>query len=148
MVSFAWYLSWNFYHMFIYQCKMLKLFLRIFRRFMRFIRNIFNMFFWPRILAARLWRSTGPVDRMPEPVDRSVDQRAQVCARLGRQWAGRPVGRPDQRALLSVSGRSTGRSTGLPNGHICDRWRSTGRSTANLSGWQISLTASLLEGPI
>ena len=66
------------------------------------------MFFSPSKLAARLWRSTGTVDRMPEPVDR----RAQVCARLARQWAGRP----DQRALLSVSGRSTG----LPNSHICD----------------------------
>ena len=87
-------------------------------------------------------RSTGPVDRPKTeskalwPVDRSgrpcpvPGQRAQVCARLARQWAGRPVGRPDKRALLSVSGRSTG----SPNGHIYDHWRSTERSTASLSG--------------
>ena len=77
------------------------------------------------------------------PVDRSVDRTRELCSLY---LGGRPGGRPDQWALLSVSGRSTGRSTGFPNGHIFDHWQSTGRSTASLSGCQISLTASFLFG--
>ena len=46
------------------------------------------------------------------PVDPAVDRRAQPCARLADTRDGRPAGRPDQRAVLSVFGRSTGRSTG------------------------------------
>ena len=131
--------------MVMYQCKMIKLFLRIFRRDKRIFRNMFNMFFWPSFLTQN-WL-TGQVGRphgrpYQGPVDPAVDRRAQSCARLAAQWAGRPTGRPDQRALLSVSGRSTG----LPNGHIYDRWRPTGRPTAGLSGCQISLTASFLFG--
>ena len=81
---------------------------------------------------SRPLRSTGPWFGRPHgrpyqgPVDPAVDRRAQPCARLAAQWAGRPTGRPDQRALLSVSGRSAVRSTGCPNGHNYDRWRSTG----------------------
>ena len=106
------------------------------------------MFFWPSF-----WPRTGWQARS---VDRSVDRtkgRSTVQStdvhRAVHVWQhGGPVdrpGRPDQRALLSVSGRSTGRSTGCPNGHKYDRWRSTGRLTASLFGWQIGQTASLLE---
>ena len=150
MVSYAWYLSWNFYHMFIYQCKMLKLFLGIFRRVKRIFRNILTWFSDPVSDPVLCWQARS--------VDRAVDRRAQSCARLLAQWAGRPGGRPDQRALLSVSGRSTGRSTGPESPALCnwavDRISPTVifmtvggrpvRSTASLSGCQISLTASFL----
>ena len=116
---------------------MIKLFLGIFTRLKRIFINILTCFsnpgFWPRTgwqarsvdrsvdrtkgrstvrstdvhRAVHVWQPSGPVDR-------AVDRRAQTCTRLLAQWAGRPVGRPDQRALLSVSGRSTERSTGLP----------------------------------
>ena len=133
MVSYAWYLSWNVYHKFIYQCKMIKLFLEIFIYFTRFIKIILTPVSDPKQwLTGQVGRPHGRPNQ--GPVDPSVDRRAQVCARLARQWAGRP----DQRALLSVSGRSTG----SPNGHIYDRWR----STAGLSGCQISLTAIFLVG--
>ena len=38
------------------------------------------------------------------PVDPAVDRRAQPCVRLADTRYGRPAGRPDQRAVLSVSG--------------------------------------------
>jgi len=80
------------------------------------------------------------------PVDPSVDRRAQGCARLAAQWAGRPSGRPDLRAELSVYlGRPSGRPV-CSNGRIFDRWQSTDRSTEGLSDWQISLTASFWFG--
>ena len=140
--------------MFIYQCKMVKLFLGIFRRLKRIFRNMFNSFliqFLTQIVADRPGRST---------------------ARSTAPWAGRPLRSTDVHSLVHVwqtQGRSTGRSTrpeslalciwavdwavdrtreicsldlggrpggrpGLPNGHIFDRWRSTGRSTVSLSG--------------
>ena len=91
---------------------MIKLFLVIFRSFMGFIEIFLNP-----VSDLEQWL-TGQVGRphgRPNqgPVDRAVDRRAQPCARLADTWAGRPVGRPDQRAVLSVSGRSTGRSTGF-----------------------------------
>ena len=106
--------------------------------------------------AVHVWQHSGPVDR---PVDRTRE----LCSLY---LGGRPGGRPDQRALLSVSGRSTGPESSAiciwaidravdrtrescslypggrpdcPNGHKYDRWRSTGRSTVSLSGCQISL---------
>ena len=64
-------------------------------------------------------------------VDPAVDQRAQSCACLAAQWAGRPGGRP-ARELCSLEnfGRPAGRPQ-FPNGQKIDRWRSTGRSTAS-----------------
>ena len=148
MVSFAWYLSWNVYNKFIYQCKMIKLFLGIFRRDKRIFRNNFNPSFWPRTVTDRPGRptawSTEPRASRPNqgPVDPAVDRRAQPCARLADTWAGRPVGRRTRELCsLYLGGRPD-----CPNGHIYDRWRSTDRSTASLSGWQISLTASFLFG--
>ena len=149
-------LSWNVYHKFIYQCKMIKLFLGIFTRLKRIFRNIFNCFSDPVSNPELCWQTM--------PVDRAVDRRAQTCARLLAQWAGRPGGRPDQRALLSVSGRSTERSTGAKKSALCiwavgravDRVAPTvtfltvgGRPAGRplgLSGCQISLTANFLFG--
>ena len=87
-----------------------------------------------------------------QPVDRTVDRRAQTSTPL---LAGGPVNRPGRpsRELCSLEmPRSTGPvdrqrvslcSRGSvdrsPNGRIFDRWRSTGRSTGN-SVW--SITAS------
>ena len=110
--------------MFIYQCKMIKLFLGIFRRLKRFL-EIFLHVFLTQNCADRPCRST------------DVHRPVHVC------WHSGPVGRSDQRALLSVSGRSAGRPTGaeksalciwavgravdrIAQGHIYDRWRSTG----------------------
>ena len=111
---------------------MIKLFLEIFTRLKSIFKNILTCFSdsvsdpgqW---LTGQVGRphgrpNQGPVDRRAQPcarlagngpVDRAVDRRAQTCARLLAQWSGRPAGRPDQRALLSVSGRSTERSTGF-----------------------------------
>ena len=94
----------------------------------------------------RLWRSTDRSTGTQSRSTESVDRRTQACTRWPGTWAGRPGGRPDQRALLSVSGGRLGGRPGWPNGHIYDRWRSTGRSTASLSGCQISLMASFLFG--
>ena len=134
--------------MFIYQCKMIKLFLVIFRK----DKSIFKHVFWPSSDPELCWQTL--------PVDRAVDRRAQTCARLIAQWAGRPGGRPDQRALLSVSGRSADTVDQNREFALCiwavDRDCPTvifltvggrpGRSTASLSGWQLSLTASFLFG--
>ena len=80
--------------MFIYQCKMIKLFLCIFRRFIRLIRIFFNMFSDPEnwlpgsgdrparstVCQSRsTGRSTGPLGcqtctRLCTSVDRSVDR--------------------------------------------------------------------------
>ena len=97
MGSNAWYLSWNFYHMFIYQCKMIKLFLWIFRSFMGIFTIFLNPVFWPRTVPDRLWRST----------DRSTGPR---------------VGRPTCTDLCTLGwhlGRSTGRSTGPESSALC-----------------------------
>ena len=52
--------------------------------------------------AVHVWQHSGPVDR-------AVDRTRELSSLY---LGGRPDGRPDQRALLSVSGRSTGQSTG------------------------------------
>ena len=139
MVQNVWYLSWNFYHMFVYQWKMIKLFLWNFRRFMGFFRIILNPVFWPRTMlpgsGSRPGRSTDvhktctlgqplglvdrAVDRLQVPhsrvgaVDRSVDRKAWAVdwtdSICSLDWNGRPGGRP----LAS-------------NGQIFNHWRSTG----------------------
>ena len=98
------------------------------------------------------------------PVDRNGRPTCTALCTSGRHRTGRPAGRPDQRALLSVSGRSTGsvdRSREVCSlylgGRPCGRpdaptvifltvGGQPGRSTASLSGCQISLTASFLFG--
>ena len=138
---------------------MLKLFLGIFIYFTRFIKVFLTPIFWPRTVA----------DRPDRPTARSTEPRAsRPCGRLtctalctsGRHM-GRSTGRstgPESFALCiwavdrtreSCSLYPGGRPGGQPgcsNGHIFDRWRSTDRSTASLSGCQISLTASFLFG--
>ena len=94
---------------------MIKLFLGIFTSFMGFIRNILTCFSDPvsdpgQWLTGQVGRPHGRPNQ--GPVDPAVDRRAQPCARLADTRAGRPAGRPDQRAVLSVFGWSTGRSTG------------------------------------
>ena len=112
----------------IYQCKMLKLFLGIFIYFTRIFRNILTWFSDPVSDPVLCWqarsvdrtvdrtkgRSTVAIDRRAQPcarladtgpVDRSVDRTRERCSLY---LGGRPSGRPDQRVLLSVSGRSTG----------------------------------------
>ena len=103
-------------------------------------------------MPARLWRSTGPVDRIPE----SVDRRAQTCARWLGTGLGRPVGRP-ARELCSLEnfGRPDGRPTctglctfGQSIGPV-DRarlWRSTVRSTAN--GQKIDRWSPTVDRPV
>ena len=90
-------LSWNFYHKFAFQYKMLKEFYRVFRRDKRSFKNIFTCCFWPRTgwqarsvdrsvdrtkgrstvrstdvhRAVHVWQHSGPVDRQ---VDRTREQ--------------------------------------------------------------------------
>ena len=116
---------------------MIKLFLRIFTRLKRIFQIVFTQVL-TQTVADRLARSADTADR-----------RAQPCARLAAQWAGRPTG-PESLALciwavdpavdrtrefcsLYLGGRPSGRPR-WPNGHISDRWRSAGRTTASLSG--------------
>ena len=75
---------------------------------------------------------TGQVGRPNQgPVDLTVDRRAQSCARLAAQWAGRPGGRPELRAVLFVLfGRPGGRPAAA-NGQKLTIGRSTGRSTGS-----------------
>ena len=63
MVQIVWNMCWIFPHMFVYQSIMLKLFLWIFRDFMGFIWELKTQFSTSEFSPARLWRSTGPVDR-------------------------------------------------------------------------------------
>ena len=108
---------------------MIKLFLGIFIRLKRFLRNNFNMYFCPRTVADRPGRPTARVDRTKgRSTVRSTDVH-KLCT--SGSLVGRSTGRStvtESNALCSF--RSTVRSTGLPNGHIYDRWRSIGRSTA------------------
>ena len=87
--------------MFVYQWKMIKLFLWIFKKFMGIFRLLFNKFFWPRTLPARLWRSNGPVDRTQS---RSTDRSTDVHRSVHVGWH---------------LGRSTGRSTGPESSALC-----------------------------
>ena len=127
MVSYAWYLSWNLYHMFIYQCNMVKIFLGIFTRFKRIFQNISMCFFSQVLTQTWLSGQAGRPSGRPNhgPVDRCGRPTCTALCTSGRHRASRPAGRPDQRALLSVSGRSTGRSTG-PESLLSVSGRSTG----------------------
>ena len=122
---------------------MIKLFLGIFTRLKRFL-EIFLQVFLTQNCADRPSRSTGRSTDVHKPVHvcwhsgpvgRPVDRTRELCSLY---LDGRPGGRPDQRACsLYLGGRPGGRPD-CPNGHKYDRWR----STASLSGYQISLTAS------
>ena len=124
---------------------MIKLFLVIFRKDKRIFRIFFNSISDPG-LCWQAGRSTLTVDRTKGRSTHRVDRRAQTYARLAGTNPVDRTGRPGLRAVLSVClGRPGGRPV-LPNGHISDRWRSTGRSTGSLSGYHISLTASFWFG--
>ena len=121
----------------------------IFRRFLQdlkeFFRNMFNCFSDPdcgwqarsvdRAVDRTKGRSTDVHNlcaRLSDtgPVDRAVDRTREPCSLyLGSL--------PEQRACSLYLGGRPGGQPDFPNGHIFDRWR----STASLSGWQISLTA-------
>ena len=102
----------------MYQCKMIKLFLEIFTRLKRIFRNIFNMFFRPRtVLTGQVGRPDGRPNQ--GPVDRCGRLTCTALCTFVKHKAGRPVGRPNQRALLSISGRSTERSTGAEKSALC-----------------------------
>ena len=116
----------------------------IFRKDKSIFKNIFNMCFCPRTVTDRPGRPTARVDRTKGRSTVTVDRRAQPCARLADTGpADRAVDRTRELCSLYLGGRPGDRQV-WPNGHIYDRWRSTGRSTASLSGWQISLTVSFL----
>ena len=88
-------------------------------------------------LTGQVGRSLGRLHQGP------VDRRAQSCAQsCARQQPSGPVDRPVDRTRelcsLYLGGRPGGRPDS-PNGQKYDRWRSTGQSTASLSGCQISL---------
>ena len=111
MIQYVWYLSWNIYHMFVYPCKLIKLSLWIFTRLKRIFLNLFSdpVCGWQARSVDRNGRpNQGPVDRCGRP----------TCTALCTSGRHR-VGRPDQRALLSVSGRSTGRSTVTESPALC-----------------------------
>ena len=115
---YVWYLSWNVYHMFIYQCKMLKLFLGMFIYFTRFIKIFLTCFSDPVSDPDCGWQARS-VDRTMGRSTFVVDRRAQPCARLAdTDSADRPVDR-SRELLLSVSGRSTERSTGSESPALC-----------------------------
>ena len=151
MIQYNWYLSWNIYHKFALQYKILKQVLWNFRRDKRFLEIFLTCFSDPE-LCWQACRSTGrltDVHRLVHvcwhsgPVGRAADRIREPCSLY---LGGRPSGRPDQRVCsLYLGGRPCGRPS-CPNGHISDRWRSAGRPTASLSGCQISLTASFLFG--
>ena len=141
MVSYAWYLSWNVYHKFIYQCKMIKLFLGIFTRIKRIFRKIFNRCFCHRFVADRPGRPTAWVDRTKGRSTLAVDRRAQACARLADTGT---VGRAADRTRELCSLYLGGRPSGWPDQRVCSLYLGgrpggrPGRSTASLSGCQIS----------
>ena len=86
--------------MFIYQCKMIKLFLGIFIRDKRLFRNILTYVFLPWIVADRPGRSPAWVDRTKGRSTREVDRRAQTCARLADTNSVNRTGRPGLRLSL------------------------------------------------
>ena len=125
--------------MFMYQYKMIKLFLEIFTRDKRIFRNMFNCFltkFLTQTVADRPGRPTGrsTEPRASRPL-RSTDVHSpvHVCQTQGRSadrirepcslyLGGRPSGQPEQEVCSLYPG---GRPY-CPNSHISDRWRSTG----------------------
>ena len=114
---------------------------------MGFFRILKTQVFSPLLLPARLWRSTGPVDRTQsrstEPGRLTCTKMCTLTSHLGRSterstdckypthgW-GRSTGRstvrlgtvdrPESKCSL-VLARWTGRSTGRLNGQFFDRW--------------------------
>jgi len=118
----------NFYHKFIYQCKMQKLFLGIFTRVKRFIGIFFTLVFWPICcLPGKVGRPHGrPHQVASRPGGRPTC--TETCT-LATALAGRPSGRPTESCLLSVClGRPGGRP-GVATFKNLNVGRSTGRST-------------------
>ena len=101
-----------------------------FTRFMGFIRNIFNPVFCPRNwlsgFGGRPGRSTVSQGRS---TSRSTDVHRSVHVWPGNGPVDRAVDRTRELCSLYLGGRP-----GCSNGQKFDRWRSTGRSTASLSG--------------
>ena len=113
----CWYMSWNFYHKFVFQYKMLKQVLWNFRKDKRIFIKYFYPGFWPRLcLTGQVGRPGGRPHQ--GPVDRAVDRRAQSCARLAAQWSSRPGGRPTCTACARL-GLALGRSTGPESSALC-----------------------------
>ena len=139
MIWICWYMSWNCYHKFVFQYKMLKQVLWNFRRDKRILRNILTCCFWPVSVPDCGWQASsvdrmgrphhGPVDPWGRPTctepctsgrhSGAVDRTREPCSLdLGVDRHGRP----EQRVCsLYLGGRPK-----WPNGHIYDRWRSTG----------------------
>ena len=125
----------------MYQCKMIKLFLGIFRRDKRIFRNMFKYFYPVFSDPVCSWQARS-VDRNGRPNQGPVDRRAQHV----HVW--------------QTLGWPTDRATGPESFALCiwavDRISPTvifltvggrpARSTASLSGCQISLTVSFV-GP-
>ena len=134
--------------MFIYHCKMLKLFLGIFTRLKRIFRNNFNMCFCPRIVADRPGRPTAWVDRTKGRSTLAGDRRAQACARLADTGTvGRAADRTRELCSLFVwVDRAVDRVA--PTVTFLTVGGRPGRPTASLSGCHISLTASFRVWPI
>ena len=98
----------------------------IFTSFMDLLKYIFNMCFCPKFVADRPGRPTARVDRTKGRSTLAVDRRAQACAHLSDTG---PVGRSTDRIREPCSlylGDRPGGQPDWPNGHIYDRWRSTG----------------------
>ena len=100
------------------------------------------MCFCPRIVADRPGRPTARVDRTKGRSTIAVDRRAQPYARLADTGpVDRPVDRTRELCSLYLGGRP-----GCSNGHIYDRWRSTGQSPPACQAKKFSLTASFVLG--
>ena len=105
--------------MFIYQCKMIKLFLVIFRKDKRIFKHVFNPVFCSRLhqstslLTMSTWLKS--VDLVGRPTC------TELCT-FGRLWTVDRQGRPGQRAELSVCLGRLGRSTDSCQRAEFDRW--------------------------
>ena len=145
MISYAWYLSRNDYHIFIYQCNMVKIFLGTFTSVKRFFNKIFFPVFQTWCCLSGQFGRLGGRPNLG-PVDRAVDRRAQTCARL--QHSGpvdRTVDRYRELCSLFVSvDRAVDRRF-----QRVKLWPLDGRPAGRplgQSGWHVSLTASFLFG--
>ena len=132
MIQYVWYLSRNFYHMFVYPCKMIKLFLWIFRSFYGIFRIFKNQFSvpetWLPASGGRPARSTGPRVGRPTcttlctfgqatgPVDRAVDQTESFA--LCKSAVDRAVDRDAPTVIFMTVG---GRPGGRPPAVLADR---------------------------
>ena len=150
MIWICWYMSWNFYHKFVFQYKMLKQVLWNFRRDKRIFKKYFNMLFLTSF-CPRLWLtgqvgrphgSTAP--RAGRPV-RSTDVHRAVHVWQTQGRSTRTVDRNWEQCSLFISvGRAVDRV--CPTVIFLTVGGRPGRSTVSLSGCQISLTASFLMG--